>query len=208
MSNARNRTPGRGAKKKARMALLAMLPVVAAAPDANAALGQIFYSHETENWQITGDTGNSNTGPACSLIQYYRDGSSFGLYADIQSGDLFIILINNAWNIRGNRGDRLDVDYYFYTPRTVYDSLFGYTVLFDYNSILIPDINGATFLDPFYYATYMEIVMPGNIPAVTVSLIGTAEGLVYLNECVETATGRRTQTQQPQVQPLQPRPRN
>lgn len=196
---------GRGrARAIARTVALAIVPVITVS-EARAA---VIYERYTELWSIIGDTGNASFGPTCRLAQDYRDGSYFGLYRHLQTGELFILLSNAAWNIRGRQGDQLDVTYHFYTPRTVYDSLLGYTYLIDANTIAIPNINPDTFINPFYYSTYLEIIMPGTIPPVTVSLIGTAEGLVILDDCVASTTGAPRTQAAPQAQPLEPRPRN
>ncbi|MGV8839550.1 MAG: hypothetical protein ACWA6X_04525 [Bauldia sp.] len=168
-----------------------------------AQVGHVFYQHYTEHWEIFGDLGNEQVSPACGLRQSYQDGSSFTLYKDLVNGDLFLVVVNNAWDVRDvTAGDEFPATYnFFYRDGSLYDSLRSYLVFVNKNTITVPDIAGEVFLPAFAAASYMRIIMPGNVENAYIALQGSTEGLTYLSQCVDAST---RQQQAPAQRPAVP----
>lgn len=186
-------------------ASLTLLALVGASA---AQIGNVFYERYTANLYIFGDVGDAEVSPACGLRSTYNDGSTFSLYKDLISGEVFIVVVNMGWDVRDvAAGDQYRATFNFYTGAgALYDNFTGYLTFSSKNSIIIPGIGGSdAFLGAIYGAASLTIVMPGNVSNAQIHLRGSAEGMNFLSECIDTA--ERMVRQQPVAPPPQV-PRN
>ncbi len=193
-----------------RLAAAAALATLAMMTPAFAQIGALFYERFAETWYIFGDLGDRDVNPACGLRYSYNDGSSFTLYKDLVTGEVFIVVVNMVWDVRDVReGDRFNANFNFYTGNgALYDSFTGYITFYSKNSIIIPDVGGDAFLAALYGAASLTIVMPGNVENAHVTLRGSAQGMNYLSECIDAAA-RLNRNQPSPAPPAAPQvPRN
>ena len=156
---------------------------------------QIFFSAPNlkGNWRVIGDSGDSKLNPVCKLIYIWQDGSSFELIKDLADGELYILLVNNNWNISDPPNSQSVSRFNFHNN----GSITGGSVIFELlnkNTIRFRAITAEKFLPDFVSAQKMAIIMPGTIPNAEINLTGTRNGIDVLSNCVRTYVPKNNPT--------------
>lgn len=139
------------------------------------------------NWQVVGDNGTSTLNPACKLITKWQDGSTLELIKDLADGELYILFINNAWNISDDPNTKATARFNFHNNNYVTGGAATYELL-NKNTIRFRGITADKFIPDFVNSQKMVIIMPGTIPNAVINLVGTSNGIDMLSNCVKAYT--------------------
>jgi hypothetical protein len=140
-----------------------------------------FYNKRNGVWNVVGVVNEGELNPSCYALTTWKDGSEFRLIFDLADGELYILMINNQWNITDEPG-RYNLRLNVILPNTVFGDN-GVFELLNKNTIRLRGMP-IKFVDIFSQGTKLQFVMPGNIPNVMVDLKGSSQAIDFLSECV------------------------
>lgn len=141
-----------------------------------------FYSAQSKNWIVEGVPQRNKLSPICRATTTWNDGSEFNFILDLDDGELYILFINNSWDI----SDPVDKVYTFRMNVHSGGNIRGFNgeyELLTKNTIRIRNID-KKFVDYFAEANEFRMIMPGSITNARVILNGTQTATAQLNQCV------------------------
>ena len=140
-----------------------------------------FYNKKNGVWNVVGVVNEGELNPSCYSLTTWRDGSEFRLIFDLADGELYILVINNQWNIVDDPGKynlRLNV---FINNTIVGDG--GVFELLSKNTIRLRGMPNQ-FIELFSHGTKLQFIMPGSIPNMEVNLKGSSQAVDFMIECL------------------------
>lgn len=141
-----------------------------------------FFVNQSKNWFIQGIPKRDKLNPICRASYFWNDGSEFNLIVDLSDGELYILFINNAWQINDNINNIYNFRINAHTGNTIKGFNAEYELL-SKNTIRIRDIN-VKFMDVFAESNELRFIMPGNILNAVISLDGSREAVNQINNCI------------------------
>ena len=139
-----------------------------------------FYHHEVGQWAIEGFTGEKNF---CSAKTYWPTDSYMSLFNMKGSDELALYVHNSDWNISGDYGSYYQGKITF-TGRAGYDDGGAPFELQDSQTIIFRNLTQEFLVNWVKYRN-MKIVMPNDIPDITVGLVGTAAATEAYIDCID-----------------------
>jgi hypothetical protein len=139
-----------------------------------------FYNVESGQWRIEGYTGEKNF---CSAKTYWQNESYVSLFVLKNAKEAGLYVHNTDWNLDGDFGT-------YYSGTIVFSGSRGITSgkmdfeLVDPQTIILRGLKDKFLNDWVDYRT-MKLVMPNNIPSMTIGLTGTAAATSAFVECLE-----------------------
>lgn len=159
--------------------LAAVAAITLLATPALAALDQ-FYHVQSGQWSIEGYTGDKNF---CSAKTYWQNGSYVSLFNMKGSGSFSFIVHDTEWNLNGDIGSYYDAQMRF-AGRIGVDSGNAPFELLDSQTIAFRDMT-STFIENWIKYRELTIIMPNDIPNLTIGLSGTADATVAFVDCID-----------------------
>lgn len=139
-----------------------------------------FYHVEAGQWSIEGYTGEKNF---CSAKSYWPNGSYVSLF-NMRGSDTFSFIVHNEdWFMNGNQGQFYQGEMIF-TGKAGRDSGGAPFEFMDPQTIAFREIT-REFLTNWIKYRNLEIVMPNDIPNLSVGLSGTAAVTNAFIDCIE-----------------------
>lgn len=163
--------------------------------------GYEFYSNDIGFWHAGGYSGDPNLNPACYLETSWDDGSTFQVIKDLETGEFYIYIKNNQWNISDKPGDysgiRINIDQ---ADGNVIGGDFNY-YLINKNTLVIPAITVDNFLPPFLNGTKLNLVMPGDISNAEVGLDNIIPAMQEMSNCITKSKDVKLNTSNADTKP-------
>lgn len=141
-----------------------------------------FYEERNKNWIVLGVEKRGKLNPVCSANYVWRDGSEFRFFKDLVDGEVYMLLINNQWNIVDDVNKIYKMRIVFYYGSRTDSSIIEYELISN-NTIRMRNLN-STFIQLFEESHKMNFIMPGDISNATISLNGSRQALDMMVECM------------------------
>ena len=159
-----------------------------------------FYNVDINGWLVTGNPGNKDVAPFCTVSRNFNDGSYFNFVKDLGDGELVIFIKNVDWNIGDPVDSKETLIYNSYASnKTFLGSLNMEFFVVNKNSIIIRHILSRKFIPYFADAGFVKFIMPGTIQNLSFSLEGSASALGKLVDCIDA--GKNVTSQKPVDKP-------
>lgn len=145
----------------------------------------VFYQDNVPNWTIGGHDDSKEIGPACYIRTEWQDGSAFELVKRLSDGEVFIWFQNMQWNISDPVNQNYELRMNIHGSKgSVIGGTMSY-ILLSKNTIVIPQIDTSSFVEPFMNLSVMQLIMPGNIENAQVSLSGSTQAVIKMADCIK-----------------------
>ena len=146
-----------------------------------------FYKKETDDWWTVFGGANADTGQAtCYGSAHKKDGSFIQIHRSLVDGEVWAIVHDTEWDIQSPNGGSLRWNFFNGLKNgLIAGADFDY-ILKDKNTILILQIDSKNFSQALWNSRYFTIVMPGNVPNISVSFERNGSSMLSaLAECVK-----------------------
>lgn len=143
-----------------------------------------FYKNESRHWIVEGVPKRDQLNPICRATTSWNDGSEFNFIIDLVDGELYILFINNSWDI----GDPVNKFYNFRMNVHSGNNIRGFNgeyELLSKNTIRVRNID-KKFVDYFADADEFRFIMPGSINNAKINLTGSGHATAQLSQCVKS----------------------
>lgn len=144
----------------------------------------VFFQTQNRGWEILGIPQRDQLNPICRGDRNYNDGSQFSLIKDLADEELYILLINNSWNITDKPG-QYNARINFHSGNRITGANMTYELL-NKNTIRVRNITPDRFLPDFMNYSKMVIIMPGTIQNAEIDLNGSTDLIAIMSECIKT----------------------
>jgi hypothetical protein len=146
-----------------------------------------FYQKETDRWWSVFGEAHPKTGQVtCYGRATKNDGSFIQIHRSLIDGEVWAIVHGTEWEIQGGDGGSLRWNFFGGGNTGLVASATFDFALKDKNTILIQQIEPRKFSDALWNARYFTLVMPGNIPNMSMSFESKgASMLTGLTDCVK-----------------------
>ncbi|MGY4155606.1 hypothetical protein ACVINW_001448 [Bradyrhizobium sp. USDA 4461] len=146
-----------------------------------------FYRKETDDWWTVFGGANAETGQAtCYGSAHKKDGSFVQIHRSLVDREVWAMVHDTAWEIQGPERGLLRWNFFNGLKNGLIGGADFDYVLKDKNTILILQIAPENFSQALWNARYFTLVMPGNVPNMSVSFGSKgASMLSAIAECVK-----------------------
>ena len=146
-----------------------------------------FYEKDADNWWTVFGKANVETGQAtCFGRANKKDGSFIEIHRSLVDGEVWAIVHDTEWEIQGPERGQLRWNFFNGLKNgLIAGANFDY-ILKDKNTILMLQIEPKNFSDALWNARYFTLVMPGNVPNMSLSFESKGSSMLSsLVECVK-----------------------
>ena len=139
-----------------------------------------FFQVNSGQWSIEGYTGDKDF---CSAKTYWNDGSYVSLF-NMRNSDTFSLYVHNKdWNMNGDIGSYYSGDVYF-EGSAGRQKLYVEFELKDSQTIVLRNLTDA-FINSWVEYREMTIIMPNDIPNMSMGLTGTRDSIDAFVSCID-----------------------
>lgn len=157
---------------------------------ASGTTGYEFYNDQAGGWHIGGYTGDAGgLDPACYIEYVFQDSSVFQLIKDLETGELYMWIMNTTWNISDAPGNydmilnarHANGDIGAASGKYQYE-------LINKNTIAIYGLNVDEFVPDFMQATRLEMIMSGTIENAYIPLESSYQAVEGMATCIQASS--------------------
>lgn len=141
----------------------------------------LFFKGQNNGWEVNGIHQREKLNPVCRADKNYNDGSQFSLIKDLADNELYIVLVNNSWNITDPPG-QYSARINFHSGNRVSGAQMTYELL-NKNTIRVRNIVQNRFVPDFMNYSKMVVIMPGTIPNAEINLSGSSNMISLMAQC-------------------------
>lgn len=141
----------------------------------------LFFKGQNNGWDVNGIHQRDKLNPVCRADKNYNDGSQFSLIKDLADNELYIVLVNNSWNIADPPG-QYSARINFHSGSRVTGAQMTYELL-NKNTIRVRNIVQNRFVPDFMNYSKMVVIMPGTIPNAEINLTGSSNMISLMAQC-------------------------
>lgn len=141
----------------------------------------IFYSKDEGNWQIRGIHKDVQKRDTCFAVRIWPDGSTFSIYNDMETDEIYLALQNVEWVISDEYRKEYTARVNFWKGDQVKGVVRSYFLL-NKNTLNFFGLSSEE-IELLFASDVIKIVMPGNISNAAIDMSGSSIALQRMLEC-------------------------